>query len=396
MKIKPYIIIPNLIIQPTWGGYYISKNKNIQNKQISSQKIGQSYELYEFSNFSSKNSTENHPSLEIGNPSKPQDAKPTSLNDTSININSLIKKDPLFTLGSKMLKIHGKKMNILIKFTQAKGNSYQIHIKQKMPGVKWVPKPESWYFLEPGLITLGIKENVDWENYHRICTLINEKAKDTSLKIRKKKLIIKNARNELRNFINKHNPEKFVNRIKLEKNQAVDLSACGIHHSWEENSSEFPLGNIVYEAQVNAYDPNSVIRSFDKGKIKEDGSIRTIHVDEYFKYVDRSEKANNPDLHFTDTKPLEKSKNFSVTQVLSTKDYSMQEISIKDIIKNNYTQTNNSFHHLFVRDGKIIVETKDEKFIISRGFSLFVPANCGQYLIRPYKTKEVVILKTYI
>ena len=64
--------------------------------------------------------------------------------------------------------IRRQKIGLLIKFTQAKCNSYQLHIRKKLANVKWRPKPESWFFFEPGIITLGLKSGEDIRNYETV------------------------------------------------------------------------------------------------------------------------------------------------------------------------------------------------------------------------------------
>lgn len=394
--IKPYIIIPNLIEQPTWGGVYIVKTKRITTKRITNKRIGQSYELYQDTNLSKKRSTESLPSIELGNPTDPTQAKLASKNDEPTSINQLIKKDAQATLGTKVLKTHGRKINILIKFTQAKGNSYQIHIKRGVKDPSWQAKPESWYYFEQGQVTLGVKPGINWAKYEQTCKLINRKATTISSLIKSRKLEVNEGGKKLRQFIKANNPEQFVNVMKVKRNQAIDLSEGGIHHSWEENPSYAPNGNIVYEVQRNVFDPVSTIRSFDKGKIKSDGSIREIHINDYFKYIDRNKKANNPNTHFRSGRVLMRSSVALVKQIFKTPDYSLQELTIAQPSNNSFTRTKESFHHLFVRDGNFLLLANNDSWIITQGYSIFIPQATNQYTVKPYKCKKATILKTYL
>lgn len=395
MKIQPYIIIPNLIEQPTWGGFYIPQLKKITNPQLKNKKIGQSYELYEFTNLSAKTSTKNNPSLELGNSKQPQQSQKLTSNDKIFNINQLIKQNPLAVLGKKVIKKHNHKIKILIKFTQAKGNSYQIHIKKKTKAVKWFPKPESWYYFEPGLVTLGAKPKVNWQTFQQTCHGINNLAKQLSQKVKSKKISLDQAKKQLQDYISQHNPEKFVNLIRIAKNQSIDLSPCGIHHSWEENSQLIPNGNIVYEVQLNVYDSDSTIRCFDKGKIKNDGSIRNLQIDDYFKHIDHSQEANNPKTHMRKSTIIKKTSTYTIKQILQTSNYSLQKIKFTQPINNQHTQTQDSYHHLFAKQGNIQLKANDNQLIITQGFSVFIPASTGQYQLNPLSSKAVV-LKTYL
>ena len=136
---KPYLIIPHLIEQPTWGGEYICSMKGwLQKKDFKGKKIGQSYELYDKSLLS------------------------TSITSTD---------DPLFGAEGEatipVSQFAEKRPFPLIKFTQAKGNSFQLHIKPDANDSKWKQKAESWYYLEDGKATFGIKKGADIEKYKK-------------------------------------------------------------------------------------------------------------------------------------------------------------------------------------------------------------------------------------
>ena len=254
----------------------------------------------------------------------------------------------------------------------------------------WLPKPESWYFFEPGIITLGVKNNINWNVYKQTCQKINQLAELLSYQVKSCQISLKMAKNQLHKFIRNNNPEQFVNLIKVSKNQSIDLSSCGIHHSWEENHQIIPNGNIVYEVQQNVYDSISTIRSFDKGKIKTDGSIRLLQIDDYFKYIDRSQVANKPQTHISKTKLINQGHNFSVKQVFLTTNYSMQEINFKHQYQD---KTEESFHHLFIKKGQIQLAANGIRLNVSKGHSIFIPANTGNYQLS--SLSKSLILKTY-
>lgn len=390
MKIRPYIIVPNLIEQPTWGGTYIAEYKRIAEGICNGKLIGQSYELYEYSRLSSKLSTVDQPSVELGDPNDPQHADLIAVDDTVYSINDLIRYAPEQVLGDRYVQKFGAKMQTLIKLTQAKGNSYQLHVEK--PIDRWIPKPESWYYFEPGVITLGVKKDADYEEYKQVCLAVNEIAVRLSKKVVDGELPVEDARRQLRDYIKHHNPEQFVNVLTVKPDQAIDLSACGIHHSWEEDEAVAPLGNIVYEVQENAYDDQSTIRSFDKGKMKDDGSVRELQIDDYFKYINRSTEANDPQSHLIETNVVSKSEDSVVEDIFTSDKYLMQKVTFS----NTYSEeTDGSFHHLFVKSGDVQIHTQDTSITVTQGYSAFIPAAVGEYTI---KTTDLsaTILKTYI
>ena len=392
MTIKPYIIVPNLIEQPTWGGNYIVQFKKISDPYLKNIKVGQAYELYEFTTLTTVDSTlASHFPLELGNSKDPNITIQRNENNyETFSINDLIALDPKKVLGTEYVKKFGPTMKVLIKFTQAKGNSYQIHVRQKTGS--WLPKPESWYYFEPGLITLGVKKGIDWDTYKAVCVSINELAHEMSRQVTAGILSHQDAQNQLAGFIAKHNPERFVNIVETHKDQAIDLSSCGIHHSWEEDNQRFPLGIVLYEVQENVFDDISTIRNFDKGKIKEDGSIRQLHIDDYFTYIDRSDEANNPENHTVHTKVVRQDTTSIVKQIFLTPRYSMQEVALFERYNDS---TGGTFHHLFVKSGDVQVITTDTTLTVSQGYSVFMPASTGSYSVKPLAS-DSVMLKTYV
>jgi hypothetical protein len=75
----------------------------------------------------------------------------------------------------------------LIKINQSCGNSFQIHIK-KSDG-RWLPKMESSYFLEDGVITFGIKKGISVDDYKNACLKIDKKIEGIKCKNKKRKYI---------------------------------------------------------------------------------------------------------------------------------------------------------------------------------------------------------------
>ena len=397
-SLKPYIVIPNLIEQPTWGGhYYIVSLKKLRYQEVALKTIGQSYELYEETNFSQKTSTEYQPSVEMSGPSDGTSTNLIAFKDSPLSIKELIAADPKAVLGPKVLEtLPCPKMQVLVKLTQAKENSYQIHIKHSQPGVTWQSKPESWYYLEPGLITSGAKPNVDRTKYQTTCEAIDELAKNISEQIKSGQISLESGRKQLSEFISLNHPRQFVNTVTVGRDDAIDLSECGVHHSWESDEARFPHGNIVYEVQKNVYDPVSTIRAFDQGKIKSDGSIRPIQVNDYFKYVDRTPKANQPQSHLTLKKALKKSSTQTIRQIFATPNYSLQEFTFTDTMTNQFTRLTDSFHHLFVREGNIRIVIGESFWTVTQGYSIFIPAGIKAYTLKPYKSKYTKVLKTYV
>jgi len=396
---KIYLVVPKLIEQPTWGGdYIVTAKKWGAKKEFKSKMIGQSYELFSESKLRSDLDSSDDPNFtgEIGYAMEPDVVKYSGRKNVLLPIGSLIKKDPIKFLGKTALKKHGPKIKILIKFTQSNGNSFQIHVKENANTNKWQAKPESWYFLEPGRITLGVKKHVDWKKYKSALIKINKYVESLSRKIIRGAISLQAAKNESKKFVAEMKPYQYVNEIWTKKGELIDLSQGGVHHSWEDNDKIVPSGNIVYELCLNVMDPVSVLRSCDKGKIKPDGSLRKLNIEDYFKYIDRSAKNNDPKNLKISKKILTNSGPVRVEALLRTKYYSMDRLVIAKKYAGEYSKTDESYNHLFILSGKVKISTVDQKMIVGEGHSCFLPAGIKKYELEPIGKTPVEILKTFV
>lgn len=369
---RPYLIFPKLIEQPTWGGDYIVSYKNWQNKErLANAIIGQSYELYG-SSLLSQGIVD---SLDAGFGPEASDLK------DAVNLDALIKQDPSGVLGANVVAKTGVVMPLLIKFTQAKGNSFQLHKIPTVDDGAWIPKAESWYFFEKGKITFGLASSTDISAYKASTLRIETHMKDLSQKVIGKVLDISVARKNASDFIRRENPWKYVGVFPLEKGSLIDLSGGGLHHSWEEDPT-LPFGNVVYEVQQDVADDDTTIRSFDQGKIKDDGTIRTIHIEDYFRHID-TDPIRNDITHAT--------RHADKETLLSTVYYSMDELHIA---QEKILTITNSFEHIFVKEGDVSIEAGGVTVRITKGHSCFIPFAVGSYVVKP--TIPSVLLKTFI
>ncbi len=352
---RPYLIIPELVEQPTWGGDYIAKLKGWQGRfGLDSLKIGQSYELWG----KSKLATDIFDSQDLR---------------FGPSYESLPFEKVANVLGP------GETMPLLIKINQALGNSFQLHIKPETKSDRWLPKPESWYFLEKGFISLGIRPETDQEEYRQTCLAIDQFMHTLSADISVGKLTLEEGRVKAREFIHTKNPWRFVNTYETNKYDLIDLSMGAVHHSWEENRDISPEGNIVFEVQLDSSDDEATIRSFDQGKIKDDGTVRTLAIDEYFKHLDTDPEHNTIE-YMKRSKEGEK--------LLRTRFYS---VDLLELSAPRTIQMKQSFHHLYVRDGAVEIRAHDVTVRVAKGHSCFVPSSVGSYLIVPQNQNSTLI-----
>jgi len=351
---KPYQIIPKLIEQPTWGGNYISAFKNLHLE--SDKKIGQSYEL-----------SGSSPLV-------------VSKNNQMI-LSDVAATYPKQVLGERIW-IKYKKMPLLIKFTQSLGNSFQLHIREKDISNKWKPKPESWCFFEEGMMTLGVNPKTDIDEYKNVCLLIEKFMVQLGKKIHSKQMRIDDAKKKAFEYIQQQDPYRFVNKYRAKRGLIVDLSKGGIHHSWEKDQAQ-PLGNIVYEVQLDVDDATSTLRSFDKGNISKDGSIRPLTIQDYFFHINTSPE-DNLFSHIVSERNGER--------ILQTNHYCLDEIRIT---KEKKEYVEDSFVHLFIKEGSLVVSGPDGELRLKKGSSCFIPHHIKNYSITPL-SKSSTLLKTHI
>lgn len=392
MQFRPYLIVPKLIPQPTWGGDYIVNHKDLKEPLLQQIKIGQSYELATDSLLSTATNSKDLP-IEIADAKDGKTVQMFGVRNSQLTLQSLIDEDPREILGEKAISLYGNKMNILIKFTQAKGNSFQVHVEEKNQFGHWKPKPESWYFFEKGKATLGLKKNVNLREYKEVCKRIEQEALNLSKQVKEKVLDIDSARKNLVRFVNAQDPFQFVNVLLVPKDTIIDLSAGGTHHSWEEGD-DIPEGNILYEVQVNVMDNDCTIRSFDKGKLADDGAIRPIHVDDYFRALNSDPSRNEPE-KVTRLATSKIHSGISISNLFNSPYYSADLLQFEGMYQGEATHTHGrTFHHLFIREGNVDLLSDQETITLNQGASAFVPAKMGEYKLR--SDGEVQIIKTWV
>lgn len=368
---RPYLVVPRLIEQPTWGGTYILKLKHWTSiGALAGKKIGQSYEIFGKSKLLT---------------TILDSADPRFLPEFAEGSGELIGTQIHDYSSSDFVEIASlfeTPMNVLIKLNQAAGNSFQVHVHPGTVDKRWLPKPESWYFFEPGNITCGLKKGANIEEYKKVCKKIEETMQQLSLRVQSGELTRVDAQKKAKEIITALDPWQFVNRLETKKDDLVDLSSGAVHHSWEGAPEKFPLGNIVYELQYDVMDPYCTIRAFDQGKIKDDGTIREIHIDDYFKYIERGEESNDP-------KNMKRVRNGE--SLLKTPFYSLD---ILELSEPRTDKPNGSFSHLFVKEGEVNITAGGVTVHVAAGHSVFIPEYAESYVIDPKQPS--VILKTYI
>ncbi len=382
MNIQPFFVIPILIRQPTWGGDYIVKAKGLNQGQLRDEKIGQSYELSAESRISAEPAAQD--AVYITDSSMGAGQQYGSVTST-MDLQSLITSSPETVLGP--VAPEQAAMSLLVKFTQARNNSYQVHVKPGSEFHGWQAKPESWYYLEPGKATLGLKPGTVIAQYKQLCEEVEAMTLQLSTQVKNEQLGIHAAREQLTAFLTENHPSQFVNMVHIPKGSVVDLSVGGIHHSWEADD-QLPEGNIVYEVQVDVKDGRSTIRSFDQGNLKDSGVARPLHIEDYFQAINTSPMDNRPEAHISQPQGVT-GNGIKTSTLFDTPFYKLYRYEL--LGAGSIPMKTASFHHVFSQRGDLRIEWRDLTFDLKEGRSLFIPAACGDYLLSSSDTAVVLV-----
>ncbi|HUP26690.1 MAG TPA: hypothetical protein VM124_03545 [Candidatus Limnocylindrales bacterium] len=389
---RPYLVVPKLVEQSTWGGDYIAAMKQWgDHEQLAGRRLGQSYELFSGSNLSLADSSLN-PDFQGELTDRDAVERLTAPLGT-VSLANLIKTDPEAVLGREMAARTAGVLNVLIKLTQAMGNSFQIHIKDGTTHPFWRPKPESWYYLEPGLMTLGVRPDVDWQAYQAALTALDDQITVLQDHVRAGDMTYDDAQIKIDELVKKYNPWAYVNTVEVSRDQLVDLSGGGLHHSWEEDAARLPHGNVLYELQLEAMDHNSTIRGFDKGKMARDGSVRKLNVRDYFALIDRTPEVNDPASHMGTSEILSSTEAHVLEKLLGTPYYSLHKLTLLQP-GSTYNESTTEYRHVFVKEGAVEVSTAAGMVVLTRGHSCFVPASAHEYSVVSASGPSEVLITT--
>ena len=365
--LAPWQVQDELIEQPSWGGRYIIDLKGLSDDpQWAGKKVGQSYEL----------------------------AKASKLIDPQggavLPLSELIQADPAGLLGQKVLDKFGPDLSLLIKLTQAKGNSFQVHLPEGKALGQWVPKPEAWFYLAPGLFTFGLKAGTSFDAYSRVLHTIDDEMGRLSREVQSGRFTVEDARAQAKLRIQSLDPYAYVNLVEAHTDDVIDLTAGGIHHSWEEDAVRFPDGNLVYEVQVDVPDERCSMRGFDKGKFLEGGGLRPTHVADYLATIEPDPAHNELSRHIRKPIVVTDEPNGKVESLFRTAHFATDRLTIPAGAALPMSLAD-GFHHLFVHAGEATIAG----LAIAQGRSYILPAALGEYALGA-GDKDAVLLKTYL
>lgn len=302
-------------------------------------------------------------------------------------LSDLLSSSATELLGETVVAKYGTDLSLLIKLTQAKGNSFQVHLPEGKRRGHWLPKPESWFYLAPGLFTFGLKRGASFDGFSSALREIDTLMHDLSAAVKAGRLSVADASTQAQARIGQVDPYQFINVMVAAEDDIVDLTAGGIHHSWEEDDARFPQGNLVYEVQVDVPDPDCSMRGFDKGKLLADGSLRPTHVEDYLATIEQDEFHNDLAHHIRKPRTVSDADGAKVEALFETPYFLLARITLASDAAVRLSATN-GFHHLFVLSGAATIGDT----VLAQGQSFIVPAVCGDYDL--HSLDGAVVFKT--
>jgi mannose-6-phosphate isomerase class I len=363
----PWRVQEELIEQPSWGGRYIIDLKGLsQDPKWQGKKVGQSYEMAKTSHLIDPSTGQAH------------------------RLAELLQTDAVSFLGQPVINQFGTDLSLLIKLTQAKGNSFQVHLPEGKDRGHWVPKPEAWFYLAPGLFTFGLNAETSFEAYSRVLHTIDGEMERLSVEVKAGKRTVDDARAQAHQRIQTLDPYAYVNLVEAQTDDIVDLTPGGIHHSWEEDDSRFPDGNLVYEVQVDVPDNLCSMRGFDKGKFLDDGGLRPTHVADYLGTIEQDEAHNELSRHITQPQVISDANGAKTEAIFRTPCFAMDRLTLAPGASLPQSLSD-GFHHLFLYAGNAAIGGT----ALSQGQSYVLPASQGAYTLQAGDT-DLVVLKTFL
>lgn len=390
------------------------RHKGYHPTELNAVKIGQSYELFQGSLLQPIACDTTTAALGDATSSEVKLVGTKEYRDRIFPLAALIEQDPVAVLGQTVVDRFGPHMPLLLKMNQALGNSYQLHIKyaeeseavrqavRRNPWLSpaeaggYLAKPESWYYFEPGLATLGLTEDCDIAGYRRVCQQVNEQVSALSKQVSEGKLSTQEAEVAAQKIIADLSPSQFVRRVEIPAGQVVDLSQGGVHHSWEADLDKFPEGNIVYEIQLDRMDTISTLRAFDQGKFKPDGSIRPLNIQDYFQHLDASPAANDPENLMREPTLVDPEGFQERLQLVRNDFYILDHYRVHDMHSLAFPKSPGSFQHWFIKSGNVSITLGDLELVLHRGESCFIPARDQGSGFGTYYGQEAEVLVAYV
>ena len=263
-----------------------------------------------------------------------------------------------------------------------------MHLPEGKSRGRWQPKPEAWFYLAPGLYTFGMKAGTSFEAYSRILNTLDDEMERLSREVKSGRFSVDEARSQAKERIQTLDPYAYVNSVEAQTDDIVDLTAGGIHHSWEQDDTRFPEGNLVYEVQIDVPDDKCSMRGFDKGKLLDDGSLRPTHIADYLATIEQDAEHNELSRYIRKPALIEETSGAKIESLFRTPYFNLDRLTVMagEALSQSLAS---GFHHLFLHSGTATMAG----MTLTQGRSYVVPAAQSEYTLCA-GSDDTVILKT--
>jgi len=247
-------------------------------------------------------------------------------------------REEVFGIRTKEME----KFPLLIKYIDANSNlSVQVH-----PNDEYAKKNENdngktemWYIVEcakDAKIICGMKENV--------------------------------VQNSVGDIIKNGKIKENLNYINIQKGDAIYIPSGTIHAI---------LGDtLICEIQQNS---NLTYRVYDWDRVGSDGKQRELHIEKAIDVINVETKPSIVHTIGEENKKIVDNEFFKVEKIVVDKEY--RDKSNKE-----------TFYAINILEGNGKIEADNKEYDLSKGDSILIPANIGEYVIRG----KIELLKSYI
>lgn len=239
-------------------------------------------------------------------------------------------------IGTKAPK--DKDFPILIKFIDAKQSlSVQVHPDDKYALLHEGEsgKTEMWYVIDAtpdATLIYGFTHEISHQEFER-------RIKDNTLL-------------------------EVCNQVPIKKGDVFFIEAGTLH--------AIGAGALIAEIQQSS---NSTYRVYDYGRVGKDGKLRELHIEKALAVTKLEPPTRKPE-------PIAKLTAFADYDLTILAQCELFNVSHFDLHGNCSLNANkDSFHSILVLDGQIALTYGSDSFTITKGESVFIPADMGEYIL---------------
>ena len=155
-----------------------------------------------------------------------------------------------------------------------------------------------------------------------------------------------------------------LNKVPVHKGDVFFIPAGTVH--------AIGAGILICEIQQNS---NTTYRVYDYGRVGKDGKLRELHIEKALAVTKLEPPTRKPE-------PIAKLTAFADYDLTILAQCELFNVSHFDLHGNcSLNAKKDSFHSILVLDGQIALTYGSDSFTITKGESIFIPADMGEYIL---------------